>query len=158
MLYKDGEGNITGGAYTISQVSLGTASHEIADLAPSGTDSTIYAVVTFYDFQGNQIGEPVEVNVSQSAQTVPGPQDTRAASFTVSYICKGLEEETAQGETSGYALGTSFTPGTIRATVDIDRQEGGADVQSIDRIRNTALAEADYDSWTGNGTRQEAER
>lgn len=157
LLYKDGEGNITGGAYTISQVSLGTASHEIADLAPSGTDSTIYAVVTFYDFQGNQIGEPVEVNVSQSAQTVPGPQDTRAASFTVSYICKGLEEETAQGETSGYALGTSFTPGTIRATVDIDRQEGGADVQSIDRIRNTALAEADYDSWTGNGTRQEAE-
>ena len=157
LIYQDGEGNITGGAYTISQVSLGTASHEISDLAPSGTDSTIYATVTFYDFQGNQIGEPVEVNVSQSPQTVAGPQDTKAASFTVSYICKGLEKETSQEETSGYALGTAFTPGTIRATVDIDRQEGGADVQSIDRIRNTASAEADYDSWTGSGTRQEAE-
>ncbi len=157
LIYQDGEGNITGGAYTISQVSLDTASHEISDLAPSGTDSTIYAAVTFYDFQGNQIGEPVEVNVSQSSQTVAGPQDTKAASFTVSYICKGLEEVTSQGETSGYALGTAFTPGTIRSTVDIDRQEGGADVQSIDRIRNTASAEADYDSWTGSGTRQEAE-
>ncbi len=164
--HEEGEngGNVTSteisliDKYTITQVTVGRASHDISSLAAPGTDSIIYATVIFKDFQGNPVGDPVKVNVSQSNQNVAAPEgNTKIASFSISYTCDGLQNATAQGEETGYDLGISFTPGAVQAAVSIDRQEGGIDVQSIDRIRNTARAQADYDIWTGSGVKEKAE-
>ena len=76
----------------------------------------------------------------------------KAEKISISYECKQFKE------TTGYALGTMFKPGSIQVTAVIDQQTGSEDEKIIDRVRNTAVATLHYQEWTSAGEKAEDTR
>lgn len=139
--------------YSINEVVIGKAEHDVSGYLTEGT-APITAEVTFYGFDGEQIGTVVAKDVSTSAQTftlaeaAPDAENAKAKTFTVSYHADDLAG-------TGYDLGTDFKPGDITVRARADQQAGGEDVQSIDLIRNSVSAEVKYTPWEKDGSRGE---
>lgn len=137
------------GNYSLTQVTVGQASHETADLA-EGIDGPICATVTFYGADGEPVytSEPMDVSAGPKEAMLPEGSG-KAAKISVSYECTQFKEAT------GYGLGTMFRPGSIQVTAVIDQQTGSEDEQIIDRIMNTADTTLHYLEWSGAGAKAE---
>ena len=137
------------GNYSLTQVTVGQASHETADLA-EGIDGPICATVTFYGADGESVytSEPMDVSAGPKEAMLPEGSG-KAAKISVSYECTQFKEAT------GYDLGTMFRPGSIQVTAVIDQQTGSEDEQIIDRIMNTADTTLHYLEWSGAGAKAE---
>lgn len=137
------------GNYSLTQVTVGQASHETSDLAEN-IDGPIYAIVTFYDTDGNPVYTSDPLDVSAGAKEAVLPEGSgKAEKISISYECTQFKE------TTEYALGTMFKPGSIQVTAVIDQQTGSEDEQIIDRVRNTAVATLHYQEWTPAGAKAE---
>ena len=137
------------GNYSLTQVTIGQASHETSDLAEN-IDGPIYAIVTFYDTDGNPVYTSDPLDVSAGAKEAVLPEGSgKAEKISISYECTQFKE------TTEYALGTMFKPGSIQVTAVIDQQTGSEDEQIIDRVRNTAVATLHYQEWTSAGAKAE---
>ena len=137
------------GNYSLTQVTVGQASHETSDLAEN-IDGPIYATVTFYGTDGNPVYTSDPLDVSAGAKEAVLPEGSRKAEkISISYECTQFKK------TTGYALGTMFKPGSIQVTAVIDQQTGSEDEQIIDRVRNTAVATLHYQEWTSAGEKAE---
>lgn len=134
--------------YSLTEITVGKATHETKGYAEEsdGTVDKITAEVTFYDFDGNPIGEPEILDVS-NAEAKATPDSGKAARVSVKYY------STAFKEAAGYDLGTNFTPGDIKITAVIDQQSGGNGKKEIDRIRNTAQTVMKYYPWDVSGNK-----
>lgn len=134
--------------YSLTEITVGKATHETKGYADEGdgTVDKITAEVTFYDFDGNPIGEPEILDVS-NAEAKATPDSGKAARVSVKYY------STAFKEAAGYDLGTNFTPGDIKITAVIDQQSGGNGKKEIDRIRNTAQTVMKYYPWDVSGNK-----
>lgn len=140
------------GNYSLTQVTVGQASHETSDLAEN-IDGPICATVTFYGTDGNPVYTSDPLDVSAGAKKAVLPEGSRKAEkISISYECKQFKE------TTGYALGTMFKPGSIQVTAVIDQQTGSEDEKIIDRVRNTAVATLHYQEWTSAGEKAEDTR
>lgn len=139
--------------YSLNQVVVGKSSHVTGTYA-QGVDNEIYATVTFYDGEGKIVfrSQPQEVTSSDRTVQVMGAVNRKVARVTVEYSSPDYQEAT------GYALGTGFTPGPVTVTAVVDRQEGGANVEPIKRIRNTSEAELHYQEWTTAGVKEETQK
>ena len=137
------------GNYSLTQVTVGQASHETADLA-EGIDGPICATVTFYGADGEPVytSEPMDVSAGPKEAMLPEGSG-KAAKISVSYECTQFKEATE------YGLGTMFRPGSIQVTAVIDQQTGSEDEQIIDRIMNTADTTLHYLEWSGAGAKAE---
>ena len=112
------------------------------------------ADVTFYDFNGNQVGEVQSVRVSGDGEISPvkpaGGKKVR--SFRISY-----RDDTLKGSTENqYVLGQDFVPGSVEVTVKLSRQDAklsnGNYKKEIKYIRNQADAAMYFRKWDWNGT------
>ena len=134
--------------YSLTEITVGKATHETKGYAEEsdGAVDKITAEVIFYDFDGNPIGEPEILDVS-NAEAKATPDSGKAARVSVKYY------STAFKEAAGYDLGTNFTPGDIKITAVIDQQSGGNGKKEIDRIRNTAQTVMKYYPWDVSGNK-----
>lgn len=134
--------------YSLTEVTIGKATHETKGYAveSDGAVDKITAEVTFYDFDGNPIGEPEILDVSNTdAKAIP--DSGKAARVSVKYYSTDFKEA------AGYDLGTNFKPGDIDITAVIDQQSGGNGKKEIDRIRNTAQTVMKYYPWDVSGNK-----
>lgn len=149
--YNNGQplaADILAGKYSLTEVTVGPASHKTSDLA-EGIDGPIYATVTFYGADGSEL-VATKLDVSNGSQTAVLPEGSaKAEKISVSYECTQFKDKT------GYALGTNFQPGTIQVKAKIDQQIGeeGQEMEIIDQVRNTSVATLHYQEWTPAGTK-----
>ena len=137
------------GNYSLTQVTVGQAFHETSDLAEN-IDGPICATVTFYDTDGKPVYTSDPLDVSTGAKEAVLPEGSgKAEKISISYECTQFKE------TTRYALGTMFKPGSIQVTAVIDQQTGSEDEQIIDRIMNTADTTLHYLEWSGAGAKAE---
>ncbi|WP_077612821.1 doubled motif LPXTG anchor domain-containing protein [Clostridium sp. Marseille-P2415] len=138
--------------YTITSVKPGKAAEQ--NRIRDAKTGTIMADVTFYDFNGNQVGEVQSVRVSGDGEISPvkpaGGKKVR--SFRISY-----RNDTLKGSTENqYVLGQDFVPGSVEVTVKLSRQDAklsnGNYKKEIKYIRNQADATMYFRKWDWNGT------
>ena len=152
--YNNGQplaADILAGKYSLTEVTVGPASHKTSDLA-EGIDGPIYATVTFYGANGDIVSTSEKLDVSNGSQTAVLPEGSaKAEKISVSYECTQFKDKTK----TEYALGTNFQPGTIQVKAEIDQQTGeeGQEMEIIDQIRNTSEATLHYQEWTPAGTK-----
>ena len=131
------------GKYSITQVTVGRASHLTADYGELG--APIVATVRFYGFEDGQ--EPIQVSTTddlrKGGETISLNGDKKAKWLTIEYSSPELQAA------SGYALGLSFEAGEVELTLQLDKQEGGSGVLPITKITNTAKATLKYRPGTG---------
>ncbi len=132
--------------YSITQVIVGKATHDTSAYS-SSADDEVRATVTFYGFDGAQIYTET-VDVSSAAQTVDLNSATKAKFVTVSYRSEEFEN------VSGYSLGQNFRPGEVKIKIQLDKQAGGAAVQAISQVTNTAETEMSWRPWSKDGVQQ----
>lgn len=85
------------------------------------------------------------MNVSTSSQVVNLTGNIRAKRVEVSYHCDSFQAVT------GYALGQNFTANPITVKIHLDQQKGGAGVESITQVTNTAEVTATWRPWDRQG-------
>lgn len=142
-------------AYSLTEVEVGPATHDITSYAGTEANDTITATVTFKDGNGIQIGNPVRLNnvsdnadtatLQQAKESLPADErEVKAAKVEITYSCEGMNG-------TSYALGTDFNPGSIKIKAKIDKQAGGADKKDIDSIKNNACSTLGYSEWSTAG-------
>ena len=138
--------------YTILSVKPGKAAQ--VNRLKEGKTGTIMADVTFYGFDGSQIGTVQTVSVSGDGEIgeIKPVGSRKVKSFKISY-----RDETLKGSTkNAYTLGQDFVPGTIAVTAKLNRQDAtladGSYKKDIKYIRNKADVSMKYRKWDVNGT------
>jgi uncharacterized surface anchored protein len=146
------EADYTYEKYTITGVKPGKATEQ--NRIKSAQTGTIMADVTFYDFNGNQLGEVQSVAVSGDGEIglLKPVSGKKVKSFQISY-----RDDTLKGSTDNhYVLGNDFVPGSIEVTVKLNRQDAklpdGTYKKEIKYIRNVADVAMDFRKWDINGT------
>jgi uncharacterized surface anchored protein len=146
------EADYTYEKYTITGVKPGKATEQ--NRIKGAKTGTIMADVTFYDFNGNQVGEVQSVAVSGDGEIglVKPVSGKKVKSFKISY-----RDDTLKGSTENqYVLGNDFVPGSIEVTVKLNRQDpklsGGTFKKEIKYIRNVADVAMEFRKWDTNGT------
>ncbi|MFW6680136.1 doubled motif LPXTG anchor domain-containing protein [Lacrimispora sp. AGF001] len=137
--------------YTILSVKPGKAAQ--VNRLKEGRTGTIMADVTFYGFDGSQIGTVQTVSVSGDGEIgeIKPAGSRKVKSFKISY-----RDETLKGSTkNAYTLGQDFVPGTIAVTAKLNRQDAtltdGSYKKDIKFIRNKADVSMKYRKWDVNG-------
>lgn len=137
--------------YTILSVKPGKAAQ--GNRLKEGRTGTIMAEVTFYGFDGSQIGTVQTVSVSGDGEIgeIKPVGSRKVKSFKISY-----RDETLKGSTkNAYTLGQDFVPGTIAVTAKLSRQDAtladGSYKKDIKYIRNKADVSMKYRKWDVNG-------
>ncbi|MBE5980298.1 MAG: doubled motif LPXTG anchor domain-containing protein [Paenibacillaceae bacterium] len=146
------ENEYTNEKYTILSVKPGKAAQ--VNRLKEGRTGTIMADVTFYGFDGSQIGTVQTVSVSGDGEIgeIKPAGSRKVKSFKISY-----RDETLKGSTkNAYTLGQDFVPGTIAVTAKLNRQDAtladGSYKKDIKFIRNKADVSMKYRKWDVNGT------
>ena len=145
------EAEYTNEKYTILSVTPQKATQQ--NHLKEGTTGTIMADVTFYGFDGRQIGEVRSVNVSGDGEIgeVKPTGTAKVKSFQISYRDDALKESTK----NHYVLGQDFVPGSILVTAKLDRQDAtltnGSYKKEIKYVRNQAEVSMNYRKWDING-------
>lgn len=134
------------GWYEITSVEIPKPSHDV--FAYGMTEAAVTAEVTFRNFAGKEIGNPISVEFDGSSETVSAPAGEKAATVEISYTSSDLMKN------AGYALGHNFDPGQVAVNVLVYDQVEGSDVVSIDKLENTAEARLTYYEWTSEGQKQ----
>ena len=146
--------------YSVTSIVLnGPVSHDVTNYTneeTAVTSNAITATVTFYDFNGQPVGNSQEFimggNTSTEVYPVTEGDSTKIKSVKIEYVAKGFQEATG----GKYGLGEDFTPGTVTVNVDLEKQDGGMDGENakavIKKIENKAKAELIYYPWNENGT------
>lgn len=138
--------------YTILSVKPGKAAQ--VNRLKEGRTGTIKADVTFYGFDGSQIGTAQTVSVSGDDEIgeIKPAGSRKVKSFKISYRDETLMESTK----NAYTLGQDFVPGTIAVTAKLNRQDAtladGSYKKDIKYIRNKADVSMKYRKWDVNGT------
>lgn len=138
--------------YTIISVKPGKATEQ--NRIKEAQTGTIMADVTFYDFEGNQVGEVQSAAVSGDGEIgqIKPVSGKKVKSFRISY-----RDDTLKGSTENqYILGQDFIPGSVEVTVKLDRQDAklsnGNYKKEIKYIRNQADVVMNFRKWDINGT------
>ena len=146
------EADYTYEKYTITGIKPGKATEQ--NRMKGAKTGTIMADVTFYDFNGNQVGEVQSVAVSGDGEIglVKPVSGKKVKSFQISY-----RDDTLKGSTENqYVLGNDFVPGSIEVTVKLNRQDpklsNGSFKKEIKYIRNEANVAMEFRKWDINGT------
>lgn len=146
------EADYTYEKYTITGVKPGKATEQ--NRIKGAQTGTIMADVTFYDFNGNQVGEVQSVAVSGDVKIglLKPVRGKKVKSFQISY-----RDDTLKGSSDNhYVLGNDFVPGSTEVTVKLNRQDAklpdGTYKKEIKYIRNVADVAMDFRTWDINGT------
>ena len=137
--------------YTI--LSVKTEKAVQANQLREGTIGTIFADVTFYGFDGSQVGEVQTISVSGDGDIgeIKPVSSKKVKSFKISYRDSELKESTK----NHYLLGQDFVPGAITVKAILDSQEAtlanGQYKADIRYIRNNATVSMKYRNWDVNG-------
>ncbi len=146
------ESDYTYEKYTITSIKPGKSTEQ--NRIKDGKMGTILADVTFYDFDGNQVGSVQTVKVSGDGEIglIKPLSGKNIKSFQISY-----RDDTLKGSTKQkYVLGQDFTPGSVEVTVKLNRQDAklpnGNYKEEIKYINNRAEAVMSYRKWDRMGT------
>lgn len=163
--------------YTVQSVTLKgpiTYDNDITGAEEIGSKVNVKAIVKFYRFDKDISREnqnnwseikadaeatvPAEALQKNEPYTVYVPEGKKYKGFSVTYVDENLQEQTA------YAVGSNFNPGTIEATMVLDRQPAtekrlvGPEVEekevaarSVDKIVNEATTLISYLDWNSKG-------
>ena len=138
--------------YTIVSIKPGKATEQ--NHIQGAKTGTIMADVTFYDFNGNQVGAVQSVAVSGDGEIglIKPVNGKMVKSFQISY-----RDDTLKASTENhYVLGNHFVPGSIEVEIKLDNQSAklssGAYKKEIKYIRNKAEVAMDFRKWDINGT------
>jgi len=138
--------------YTIVSIKPGKATEQ--NHIQGARTGTIMADVTFYDFNGNQVGAVQSVAVSGDGEIglIKPVNGKKVKSLQISY-----RDDTLKASTENqYVLGNDFVPGSIEVTVKLDHQDAklsnGTYKKEIKYIRNEAEVSMDFRRWDINGT------
>lgn len=118
-----------------------------------GNTGTIFADVTFYGFDGNQVGEVQTISVSGDGEIgeIKPASSSKVKSFKISYRDSELKESTK----NHYVLAQNFVPGSITVKAMLDSQEAiladGSYKKDIKFIRNDASVSMKYRKWDIKG-------
>ena len=112
--------------YSITEVTLGQASHTVSHYMGANENAPINAVVTFYGFDGEEyVSDPVCVSDSAldtvTAASVAG--NAKIEKISISYSSDALTNATKTDTAAGYALGADFAPGQVKVKVELDQLE-----------------------------------
>ena len=108
--------------YSITEVTLGQASHTVSHYMEENRNAPINAVVTFYEFNGTP-HESDPVCVSDSAlDTVTAASVAENANIKIEKISISYSSD-ALTDAKGYALGADFNPGQVQVKVHLKQLE-----------------------------------
>ena len=156
---RNGSGGALEEQYSITEVTLGQASHTVSHYMGANENAPINAVVTFYGFDGEEyVSDPVCVSDSAldtvTAASVAG--NAKIEKISISYSSDALTNATKTDTAAGYALGADFAPGQVKVKVELDQLENpltaaGGEETGVAGEENAGNGE-NADAGTADGT------